>query len=127
MSSKDFYSTPIVPTGAMTGTATIYSQAFDIRFQVGCSFAVKWTGTPTGTLSVQVSNDYVPNLQNATTPINAGTWYPIQASITTQPAGEPGQIYIPVYGIVSSYIQLVYVNSSGTGVLSGQFTCKTWG
>jgi hypothetical protein len=132
VSSKDFYSTPIIPTGAMAGTATIYglpanSQAFDIRYQVGCSFAVVWTGTPTVTLSVQVSNDFVPNLQSTTTPINAGTWYTIQASITPQPAGSAGQVYIPVYGIVASYIRLVYLNSSGTGVLSGQFTSKTWG
>lgn len=127
MSSKDFYSAAIVPSGAMTGSTTIYSQVFDIRYQTGCSFAPVWTGTPSGTFTVQVSNDYVPNLQNASAPVTPGTWNTIQTMVPTQPAGSASNTFIPVYAIVANYIRLVYIGSSGTGTLSGAFTAKTWG
>lgn len=124
--SKDYYRIAMIPTAAMTGSATIHSQAFNIEYQAGCSFMLVWTGTPTGTFTVEVSNDYVPNLQS-TTPLNAGTWVNLGASIPASPAGSASNTFIPIYASCASFIRLTYVNSSGTGVLSGMFTAKAHG
>lgn len=119
--------TPIVPTGAMTGTNTIYSQVFDCRsLEIG-TFAPTWTGTPTGTFEVQVSLDYVPNNGAiGAAPLNAGTWNNIAAA-PSNPAGSAGNTYIPSFATGCGYIRLSYTNSSGTGVLGGTFFGKTRG
>lgn len=127
MSSDRPYRTAIIPTGAMTGTNTITSQVFSIEQQQGAAFQPKWTGTPTGTFIIQVSLDYVPNPQNASTPINAGTWSTLSASVSGNPVGGAGNTYVPVYGSCGCYIRLSYTNSSGSGVLGGTFAAKTRG
>jgi len=129
MSSFNNYLTTIFPvgtTGSMSGTSTIHSQVFDMRKNEGCSFQPIWTGTPTGTITIEVSLDYVPNLQSST-PINAGTWTNIGASIPTQPAGSSGSTFIPIYAACTAWIRLTYVNASGTGAMSGMFMSKTRG
>jgi hypothetical protein len=115
----------IVPTGAMTGTSTITSQVFDCRSLESCAFAPVWTGTPTGTFNILVSLDYVPSPTPGASPLNAGTWNNLGASVSGNPAGTAGSTYIPVYASCTAFIQLQYVNSSGTGVLSGSFIGKT--
>lgn len=127
MSSYRFLGpTAIVPTGAMSGTNTIYSQAFDCRsLEIG-TFAPTWTGTPTGAFEVQVSLDYVPNPTPGGAALNAGTWNTISPA-PANPAGSPGNTYIPNFATGCGYIRLQYVNATGTGVLGGTFFAKTRG
>ncbi len=126
MSSYRAYSAQIVPSGAMTGTAVITSQVFDIGSMEGAAFQPTWTGTPTGTFVVLVSLDYIPNPTGGT-PINAGTWDNLGASVSGNPAGGAGHTYIPVYASCARYIQLQYTNASGSGVLAGMFAGKSRG
>lgn len=116
----------LVPSGSMTGTETITSQIFDVRSFEGFAFQPTWTGTPTGTFSIQVSLDYVPNPAGGT-PINAGTWSDLGASIPQNPSGGAGSTYVPVYGSCSAFVQLSYTNASGSGTLGGMFVGKTRG
>jgi|ERR1035437_9521373 hypothetical protein len=112
MASYRILESIIVPTGAMSGTSTIYSQSFDVRHLQSCSFQPEWTGTPTGVLSVWVSNDGI-------------VFDDLVASVTTQPAGSADHTYIPIYAFCAAFIRLQYVNASGTGVLGGRFLGKT--
>lgn len=117
--------TSIVPSGAMTGTNTIKSQVMSLLNCASGSFQATWTGTPTGTFSVYVSNDYVPCANgNPATPANAGTWDNLGATVSPEPAGSAGSTYIPVYASGAKYIQLWYTNSTGSGVLGGTFVGK---
>ena len=115
------------PNATMTGTSTIKSQAFWLVKFSGCSFQTIWTGTPTGTFEIYVSNDFQPQANGLqTNPANAGTWT-LLSSATTNPAGSAGNSFIPVYASCGMWIQLWYVNSSGSGACSGTFVGKYGG
>jgi len=125
--SDSFMRQPIIPTpnNVMTGTATIKSQAFYMGKFSGCSFQPVWTGTPVGTFTVMISNDYNPAANGSqTTPQNPGTWSNLGASIPQEPAGSAGNTFIPIYASCGYWIQLWYVNTSGVGALGGTFVGK---
>lgn len=67
---------------------------------------VTWTGTPTGTFSVQVSNSGIN--------FYALTFNPALA----QPAGSAGGYAVNLNQLPFKYMMLKYVNASGTGVLT---------
>jgi hypothetical protein len=121
----NFSRTALIPSGSMANT-TITSQAFSMEKFAGCSFQPNWTGTPTGTFNVFVSNDYAssPALKNDANPMSVGTWTNLGVSIPMIPAGSPGNTFIPVYAACSYYIILQYVGSGGAGVLGGYFAGK---
>lgn len=124
--SDNFMRTALLPTGAMTGNATITTQAFNMSKFAGCSFQPVWSGTPTGAFTVWVSNDYAssPALTNPAAPFSVGTWDNLGASVPTNPAGSAGSTFIPVYAACSYFMLLQYINASGAGVMSGYFAGK---
>lgn len=67
---------------------------------------VTWTGTPTGTLSVMVSNSGI-NFYSL-------TFNPV----LTQPAGAAGGYAIDLNQVPFTYMMLKYVNASGSGTLT---------
>lgn len=95
-----------VVNGTMTGTSTIYSQIVDVSKMDTIGLEVVWSGTPTGTLSVLVSNSGInwPSL----------TFDPVLA----QPAGSAGKYYVNIEQSGFKYIMLQYTNASGVGVLN---------
>ena len=116
------------PNANMTSTDTIKSQAFWLVKFSGCSFQPIWTGTPTGEFAIYVSNDFQPSATgDQSNPANAGTWTNLGASISGQPAGSAGNLFIPVYASCGLWIQLWYANTSGSGVASGTFVGKYGG
>src|SRR5580658_8063185 len=98
-SPRSFMKQTIVPSGAMTSTSTITSQALPLITFSGCSFQPIWTGTPTGTFYIYVSNDYVPAANGSQiNPQNSGTWSLLPgALIQTNPSGSAGNTFIPVF------------------------------
>jgi hypothetical protein len=121
----NFSRTKIIPSAAM-GVSTIYSQQFSMEKFAGCSFQPVWTGTPTGTFNVWVSNDYgsSPALTNDANPFSVGTWTNLGVSIPVNPSGVSGNTFIPVYASCCYHIILQYVGTAGAGVLGGYFAGK---
>lgn len=88
----------------MTGTATVSSLPIPIANGDNVGVEVTFTGTPTGTVSVLVSNSGV-------------NFYPLTMTLG-QPAGAPGGYTINLNQLPYNFVQFQYVNISGTGVLN---------
>lgn len=125
---SNFVQSSLTPTGPM-GVGSITSQAFNLSKFGGCSFQPKWSGTPTGTITILVSNDYgtAPGLTDPTNPTSVGTWTNLGVSIPAEPSGAPGNTYIPVFASCAAWICIQYSGSSGSGVLGGYFAGKEFG
>lgn len=76
---------------------------------------VAWTGTPTGTISVLVSNSGInwPALSGFNPAI-------------TQPAGSAGSTFIQLGPIGAGLFYLQYTNTSGTGTISAYLQNKAF-
>jgi hypothetical protein len=119
---------------AVTGTATYTSNQSNINAISEIGYTVSFTGTPTGTLSVQVSNDFNPSdpiVNNR--PLNSGTWVsiPLQyfngtslITATAIPVTAGGSYYLDVVGISAAWIQLIYTNASGSGTITATVAGK---
>jgi len=92
--------------GSMSGTNTIYSQILEVAKMDNSGLEVTWTGTPTGTLQLMVSNSGVN--------FYALTFSPPIA----QPSGSSGGYVISINQIPFKYMMFQYINSSGTGTLT---------
>jgi len=95
-----------VTNGVMTGTNTIYSQIIDVSRMDNIGLEVEWSGTPTGTFSILVSNSGIQ--------FNTMTFSPLLG----QPSGSAASMGIDINQIPFKYMFLQYVNSSGFGVLN---------
>lgn len=86
----------------------------------GISYDVSWTGTPTGTFQIQVSNSYSQSPNGTVT--NAGNWTTLPSSSFTgiypQPSGSAGNGFIDVVGTEAAWVRFVYIASGGTGNLT---------
>lgn len=103
-------------------TAASFSSPATIINQIpGISYDISWTGTTTGTFSVQVSNSFALGSDGKV--INAGNWYtlPTSAFMDTLPtaAGAPGTGFIDVIKPTQAYaIRLTFTRSAGTGTMT---------
>lgn len=86
----------------------------------GISYDLSWTGTPTGTFAVQVSNTYSQNADGSVA--NAGNWTTLPTSSFTgtypAPSGSTGNGFLDIVGTEAYAIRLVYTASSGSGNLT---------
>lgn len=86
----------------------------------GISYDIAWTGDPTGTFGVQVSNSFSQNPDGSVA--NAGNWHtlPPAAFVGTIPApsGSADSGFIDVVGTEAYAIRLVYTSQSGSGLLT---------
>jgi hypothetical protein len=111
-------------TNNMTGTGVI-SRIIDIDEIDNISFDCAWTGTPTGTFTVEVSNSFLPNTTNMNgTPIRVGTWQSVTSAVDgtiTNPAGSASNClfgFNPTKLAMScTYLRFRYTNTSGSGQL----------
>lgn len=87
-----------------------------------------WTGTPTGTFKIYISNSYNPSVANSQpdgTPLNAGTWTDITASAIpaiTNPTANAGNDFITFFPICALYMKVEYEPNSSSaagGLLDG--------
>ena len=93
-------------SGAMASTNTIYSQIFEVSKMDNTGLEVTWTGTPTGTFQVMVSNSAI-------------NFYALTFSpALTQPAGSSGGYAIDLNQVPFKYMMFQYANASGTGTLT---------
>lgn len=96
--------------GALASTSTIYTNILGIAQVDNSGLEVTWSGTPTGTLQVMVSNSGV-------------AFYPLTFNpALAQPAGSAGGYVIALEGVPFRYVFLQYTNSSGTGSILPVYT-----
>lgn len=93
-------------SGTMSSTNTIYSNIVDLSKMDNVGLEVTWTGTPTGTFTVNASNSGI-------------NFYPLTFNPPlAQPTGSGGGYVIDLSGYPFKYILLEYVNATGSGVLT---------
>lgn len=99
--------------GTMSGTNTIYTNIIGLRQSDNQGIEITFTGTPTGTLQVMVSNSGIN--------FYALTYSPA----IVQPAGSAGGFVIANIGIPFQYCFLQYTNASGSGTITAYCQCKS--
>lgn len=95
--------------------ATLTSAVTSVQYLDNISVQAIWTGTPTGTITLQGSLDYARDSYGNVT--NSGTWDTF-VSATNQPAGSAGSNLFDLNQLSFPYIRLLYTKVSGTGVLN---------
>jgi hypothetical protein len=117
---------PVVFAASMA--TQIISPPTNINMQPGISYDLAWTGSPTGTFAVQVSNTYRQSAGG--TVINAGNWNTLPTSSFTGtypvPAGSAGNGFLDVVGTEAAWVRIVYNPSGGTGNLTVVPASKVW-
>lgn len=96
-------------SGDVTSTATIAESLDEL------SYVAVWTGTPTGNLDIQVSND------------NGTTWTALTITGVTQPSGSDGSHIFHITSLPFERIRLIYTASSGSGTLNVWMSAKSRG
>ncbi len=115
MSSRPFLGPFHVITNASMA-ADVFSAPTNLQQLSELSYDISWTGTPTGTFSVQVSNTYAQDPNGNVT--NAGSWNDIVLSVVPSAAGAPGSAFINIAEMAGLWIRLHYTRSSSTGTLN---------
>lgn len=100
--------------------ATITSTVTQIQFLDDIGIQFNFTGSPTGTFSVEVSIDYAQDSQGNVS--NAGNWVPISFSATPEASGTAGSVFLDIFGLSAPWIRSKYTKISGTGTLNA-FIC----
>jgi hypothetical protein len=103
-------------------TSTIHSEPLHIEMLSFVGFDISWTGSPTGTFSVEVSNTYTLNADGS--PGKPGNWTALTLSAAVTASGSPGNAFIDIDAISAAFIRLTYTPSSGTGTLNAVATAK---
>lgn len=110
----------VVLNGSMA--STIHSDPTIISNISMVSYDIAWTGTPTGTFTVEVSNTYSKNADGSVK--NPGNWTALTLSAPTTATGTSGTGFIDVDQIAAYAIRLTYTPASGTGVLNAVVASK---
>jgi hypothetical protein len=102
---------------AVSMGASINSSGIDLNQQMIYAIQAVWTGTPAGTLKIQVSNDIVPV---ASSVVN---WTDYTGSSQTL-SGSAGDFVWNVLNVGYRWMRLVYTRSSSTGTLNVTYSGK---
>lgn len=114
---------------SVSGTNAVTSSVSNILYRDAVAMQFKWTGNPQGTVDVQGSVDYAPQLTQAggaPDAPNSGTWTSLSFSTTPTVAGS-SSLLINMTQLSFSNIRAVYTNSSGSGTLTGYVVAKSYG
>lgn len=122
MSSRPFLKPHVVVDGeSMAGNVT--SDPTIIQTIPCVGYTIVWTGTPTGSFSVEVSNDYNAGGINGGE-AEAGTWVAITLSTAVSATGGADSAFIDIREISAYAIRLKYTRVSGTGTLTATIAGK---
>jgi len=109
-------------SGADLSQSTVTSTVTDVRYEDNLGILVSWTGSsPSGSLQIQVSNDY-----NALTG-SAGTWIALSFGSALSISGNSGSFDVSIAQLPYAYIRAVYTKVSGSGTLFANLTGKRLG
>lgn len=102
------YESSYISGGDMSGNIT--GPAQDLSYIIGYAVHAIWTGTPTGTVVLQVSNDGV-------------TWENITTT-STATGGIADSVLFNITDAMYKKVRLTYTRTSGTGTLNVTFMGK---
>lgn len=103
----------VITNGDMSTTVT--SAVTVIQTNSMVSYEVNFTGAPVGVINVQVSNSYSKNVDG--TVRNAGSWTTLTLSTPSTVSGA-GTNFIDIDALGAYAVRLVYVPTSGSGVIN---------
>lgn len=116
---------------SVSGTGVSISSASSILYKDNIGLQFSYTGNTTGTLDVQVSNDFNLGLPESAGTLNAGTWTSVtQSAPNTLPVivgSGTGSIAINLNLSGFSFLRTQYTSSSGSGTLTGWIVAKSLG
>lgn len=104
---------------AVSGTSVYRAAKTDLRSLPDASYQFIWTGTPTGTIIIQVSNLPEP-------PDTSDTgWNTLTLAVAiTQPAGSASGDYCDLAALPFRWVRCKYTNASGSGTLAAWVAAK---
>lgn len=108
---------PGTQINAMSTAASITSDQVKIDFTDNIGIHVKWTGTTSGTVAIQISSD--PTLLGWITIPDAA-----YRSTPDQPAGSAGSNFFDLNQMAPAFIRMTYTRVSGTGTLFAKISYK---
>ena len=109
-----------IVAGSMATNIT--SPVTNVQFLDNICIQLNFTGTPTGTFSVEVSVDHEQDSQGAVT--QAGNWVALPLEPTPVAAGSADQIILDLNQISQPWIRVIYTATSGTGSLDMIISAK---
>lgn len=107
---------PVSVGVAVSGTNTYYSDMWTGENQDGYALTVFYTGTPTGTFTLWMTDKRQPSTTNDDDWVQDTTFSP------TNPAGAAGKFRDDAANAKAKRKRLKYVNASGTGTVSAWAT-----
>jgi hypothetical protein len=113
---------------AQSMTATFHTAPQKIMLSDNVGLFILWTGTPTGTFTIECSIDYQENTFNPGDVTNTGNWTALTLPGTNtniiptgdQPAGGSGSILANLNQLPFPWIRVTYTAGSSTG------SCTCW-
>lgn len=103
----------VITNGNMSGN--IISAVSVVDQLVMLSYSFVWTGSPVGSVVVQVSNDY--SQDKAGQVLNPGTWNSLPLSASTAIIGA-GNGFIDVDANAGYALRAMYISTSGSGTMN---------
>jgi hypothetical protein len=104
-------------------SANIISKPTIIQKLSMIGYDISWSGSsPSGVMSVQVSNTYAENADG--TVKTAGNWTTLTLSTSPIVSGNSGSGFIDVDATGAYAMRLVYTRTSGTGTMHAVITAK---
>jgi hypothetical protein len=103
-------------------TANITSAVTIVKMLSQISYDISWTGSPTGTFAVQVSDTYSQFSDGTVN--NPGDWVSLPLSATPVTGGAAGNGMIDILATGTYAMRLVYTFASGTGTLNATISAK---
>lgn len=112
----------VITNGSMAASLTSSPTVLQSLTKVSYSAAWSAGSTPVGTISVQVSNDYVPNADGTSN--SSGTWNTVPlllsdgtTATSVAVSGNTGNGFVDV--VTGAYAcRLIYTRASGSGTLN---------
>ena len=89
-----------------------------LAYAFGYSIQFEYTGSPVGTVTLQGSNDPVPNAKFPQSDFNPTNWTTIQGTTITVPTTDGLTGKLNDSGVYYNWVRLVYTATSGTGSLT---------
>lgn len=104
---------PLTEGVEVSSTTTYYSRMISGKDTDTFALHIEWSGTPTGTLTLWVSDKPNPDESSDTDWVQDTGWAP------TNPAGAASKFHSEFTAHSSHRKRVKYVNTSGTGTLKG--------